>query len=65
MYNYNCVAGVVQRLVYGLAKARMPVRFRSLAPICMFIGTLLPINKSVCEKRGVPIDIPLLFCFNL
>ena len=81
MYNYIRIAGVVQRLVYGLAKARMPVRFRSLAPICMFIGTLLPINKSVdemmfigtllpinksvCEKRGVPIDIPLLFCFNL
>ena len=29
---YYFFAGVVQWLVYGLAKARMPVRSRSLAP---------------------------------
>ena len=32
-YNYFAVAGVVQWLVHGLAKAGMPVRFWSLAPV--------------------------------
>lgn len=32
MITLKCNAGVVQRLVYGLAKAETAVRFRSLAP---------------------------------
>ena len=46
------IADVVQRLVYGLAKARMPVRFRSLAPfdfnhilICGFFKIVIMIIK--------------------
>ena len=38
-YNGSVVAGVVQWLVHGLAKARMPVRFWSLAPFVKIVGT--------------------------
>ena len=39
-YNYFVVAGVVQWLVHGLAKAGMPVRFWSLAPLRVLLTLL-------------------------
>ena len=38
-YNYFVDAGVVQWLVHGLAKAGMPVRFWSLAPLKKIVKT--------------------------
>ena len=47
-------AGVVQWLVHGLAKAGMPVRFWSLAPLLELPEHL---NSSVRYKKFIILDI--------
>lgn len=46
-------AGVVQWLVYGLAKARMPVRSRSLAPYEFTVNRKIDFFNNLCYIKYV------------